>query len=105
VLHNFRGGKGVSAGAAIALAVGWQVFLMVVGSFLVAALLSKKVSLGSICGCLAITAGALIFQVSTPRLILSVVGMCLVIFQHRENIKRLINGTEPDFRAAKKKTA
>lgn len=101
VLHGFHGGKGVSVGAAVALAVGWQVFLAVVGSFLLVALLSRKVSLGSICGAISITVAALIFDVSTPRLILSVIGMVIVVFQHRENIARLIKGTEPDFKAAK----
>ncbi len=101
VLHSFHGGKGVSVGAAVALAVGWQVFLVVAGSFLLAALLSRKVSLGSICGAISITVAALIFDVSTPRLILSVIGMVIVVFQHRENISRLIKGTEPDFKAAK----
>ena len=49
-------------------------------------------------GAVAITVGSLIFHVSTPRLILAIVAMCLVIFQHRGNIKRLLNGTEPDFK-------
>lgn len=101
VYHNFKGGKGVSVGAAIALAVDWKVFLCVLATFLLIALLSKKVSLGSICAAISITAAALVFQVSTPRLILCIVGMVLVVFQHRENIKRLINGTEADFCPAK----
>ena len=101
VLHGFHGGKGVSVGAAIALAVDWRVFLVVVAAFLLAALLSRKVSLGSVCGAVAITVAAFIFHVSTPRLILSIIGMIIVIFQHRENLSRLIKGTEPDFRAAK----
>lgn len=101
VLHGFHGGKGVSVGAAIALAVDWRVFLVVVAAFLLAALLSRKVSLGSVCGSVAITVAALIFHVSTPRLILSIIGMIIVIFQHRENLSRLIKGTEPDFKAAK----
>lgn len=101
VLHGFRGGKGVSVGAAIALAVDWRVFLVVLAAFLLSALLSRKVSLGSVCASLSITVAALIFDVSTPRLILSILGMIIVIFQHRENLARLIKGTEPDFKAAK----
>ena len=77
--------------------------LAVVGSFLLAALLSKKVSVGSICGALAITISSLIFGLSVPKLILAVVSMTLVILRHRPNIKRLIAGTEPDFRAGKHK--
>lgn len=101
VLHGFHGGKGVSVGVAIALAVDWRVFLVVVAAFLLSALLSRKVSLGSVCASLSITVAALIFDVSTPRLILSIVGMIIVVFQHRENLARLIKGTEPDFKAAK----
>lgn len=101
VYYNFRGGKGVSVGAAVALAIDWRVFLSIVLVFALAAFLSKKVSLGSVCAAVAISIASLIFQVSTPKLILAVFGMLLVVFQHRENIKRLINGTEPDFKPAK----
>lgn len=101
VYYNFRGGKGVSVGAAVALAIDWRVFLSIVLVFALAAFLSKKVSLGSVCAAVAISITSLIFQVSTPKLILAVFGMLLVVFQHSENIKRLINGTEPDFKPAK----
>ena len=103
VLHGFKGGKGVSVGGALAFGIDWRVGLAVVGSFLLAALLSKKVSVGSICGALAITISSLIFGLSVPKLILAVVSMTLVILRHRPNIKRLIAGTEPDFRAGKHK--
>ena len=66
VFHQFKGGKGISVGAAIG-----------------------------------ITIASLIFHVSTPKLILAVFGMVLAVFQHRENIKRLIQGTEKDFKAAR----
>lgn len=98
VFHGFRGGKGVSVGGLLSLAVDWRVGLLVIGTFALFAVSTKKVSLGSVCGAVAITVGAIIFHVSTPRLILAVVAMCLVIIQHRGNIKRLINGTEPDFK-------
>ena len=105
--HGFRGGKGVSVGGLLSLVIDWRVGLLVFGSFGLFAVLSRKVSLGSVCGALAVTVGALIFHVSTPRLILAIIAMCIVIFQHRGNIKRLINGTEPDFKpkSTKKGTA
>ena len=33
----------------------------------------------------------------------AIVGMCLVVIRHRDNIKRLISGTEPDFKPGKSK--
>lgn len=101
VLHGFRGGKGVSSGAMIALVIDWRVFLCVLGAFFVAALLSKKVSLGSICGALTIFIASLAFHVSVPRLVLAGAAMLLVVVRHRENILRLVRGTEPDFKPGK----
>ena len=98
-MHEFRGGKGVAVGGITSLMVHPIVGCAVFGSFLIAALLSRKVSLGSLCGALAITVASLLVHVSLPRLLLSIIAMCVVIFQHRENIKRLIAGTEPDFHA------
>ncbi len=102
VFHHFHGGKGVSVGAAIGLAVDWRVFLAIVCAFFIGALLTRKVSVGSICAAVSISIAAAVVGVSTPKMLLCVAGMCLVVFQHRENIRRLIRGTEPDFKAAKR---
>ena len=101
-MHDFHGGKGVAVGGIISLMIDWRVGCAVFGAFILFALLSKKVSLGSVCGALAVTIASLLVHVSTPRLLLAIFAMCLVIYQHRENIKRLIAGTEPDFHAKKK---
>ena len=104
VFHGFKGGKGISVGAAIGLMIDWRVFVCIIATFLIVAFLTKKVSLGSICAAVAITIFSLVFHVSTPRLILAICAMCLAVFQHRGNINRLIKGTEPDFKAADSKT-
>ena len=100
VFHEFRGGKGISVGAMIGLAIDWRVFVGIVAVFLIVAFLTKKVSAGSLAACVAITVLALVFHVSTPKLILAIAVMCIAIFQHRSNIKRLAEGTEADFKAA-----
>ena len=103
VYHCFKGGKGVSVGAAIALAIDWRVFVAVAVTFFVVAFISKKVSLGSVCGAVMITVASALFGETLPKLILAIVSMILVVFQHRENLKRLYAGTEPDFKAGKRK--
>ena len=103
VMHDFKGGKGVSVGGALSFGIDWRVGLAVVGSFLLVALLSKKVSLGSLCGAIAITAASLLVGVSAPKIALAIFSMILVILRHRPNIQRLIAGTEPDFKAGKGK--
>ena len=103
VFHDFRGGKGISVGAMIGLAIDWRVFVGIVAVFLIVAFLTKKVSAGSLAASVAITVFALIFRVSTPKLVLAIFSMCVAIFQHRSNIQRLAEGTEADFNAAEPK--
>lgn len=54
LLHGFKGGKGVSAGAAMALCIDWRAGLLTIAVFAIAALCSKKVSFGSICAALSL---------------------------------------------------
>lgn len=103
VFHSFKGGKGISVGAAIGLAIDWRVFVFIIIAFLIVALLTRKVSAGSMTAAVAITVSSILFAVSTPKLILAICAMCLALFQHRENFKRLLKGTEPDFKAGKEK--
>ena len=100
VFHDFHGGKGISVGAMIGLAIDWRVFVGIVVVFLIVAFLTKKVSAGSLAASIAVSILAIVFHVSTPKLVLAIFAMCVAIFQHRSNIKRLAEGTEADFKAA-----
>ncbi len=99
VYYGFRGGKGVSVAGVLGFCVDWRVGLAVVLCFFIAAVLSKKVSVGSLTGAAVLIVSAFIFAVPAGSLALALTVALLVIFQHRGNILRLINGTEPDFRA------
>ena len=97
-LHGFKGGKGVSVCAALMWFIDGRVGAAALAVFVLAAVLSKKVSLGSVCAAAAISAAALILSPPLPKLILALFCTGTVILRHRENIKRLIAGTEPDFK-------
>ena len=99
IFYIFKGGKGVSVGAAIALAVHWKVLLVIAAVFFIVALLTKKVSAGSVCAAVSLIVVVFLLDVTAPLRFMSVVTALLVIFQHRQNIRRLLNGTEPDFKA------
>ena len=103
VLYGFKGGKGVSVGVAVAFAIDWKVGLFIVVCFFIVAFITKKVSPSSIAGAVGIVVASLIFKVSTPELVLAVFGCILVIYRHKENIKRLIAGTEPNFKPGSRK--
>lgn len=102
IYYGFKGGKGVSAGAAIALAIDWRVGLIAACFFALAVLCTRKVSFASLCAALSVPLSALLCGLSQYRCALGIFAMCLVIIRHKENIKRLIMGTEPDFKPGDK---
>ncbi|MEK5063673.1 glycerol-3-phosphate 1-O-acyltransferase PlsY [Cytobacillus sp. FSL R5-0596] len=90
---SFKGGK------AVATATGVLVFLTPLGTltgfvvFILTLILSKYVSLSSMLAGMAIFIYSLIFE-DRVIIALSLFISLLVIFLHRQNIKRLIKGTE-----------
>ncbi|MDD5903329.1 MAG: glycerol-3-phosphate 1-O-acyltransferase PlsY [Oscillospiraceae bacterium] len=98
---GFKGGKGVSVGAALGLMTGLPVFAVIIAVFLVTAFASRKVSLGSILAAVTLPVASLIFNAPTPLLAMNAFSAVLVVLMHRENIRRLINGTEGDFKPGK----
>ena len=98
---GFKGGKGVSVGAALGLMTGIPVFAAIIGVFLVTAFVSRKVSLGSILAAVSLPIFSILFGAETPIVIVNVFSAVLVIVMHRENIRRLIKGTEGDFKPGK----
>ena len=103
IFHDFKGGKGISVGAAIGFMIDWRVMVVIVLVFLIVAVASKKVSLGSISAAVAIIPATWIFAPRPAMLALACFGMVVAITRHKENIKRLMAGTEPDFKAGKRK--
>lgn len=103
VFYGFKGGKGVSVGAVVALAVDWRAFVVVVVVFALGAVLTRKVSVGSVLAAISIAPAALIIAVSTPKLLLAIFGSILVTARHAANIERVVHGEEPDFHAAEPK--
>ncbi|MBC8546617.1 glycerol-3-phosphate 1-O-acyltransferase PlsY [Clostridiaceae bacterium NSJ-31] len=102
IYFRFKGGKGVLTALGMMLVIDWRVFLIVLGVGLLILLCCKIVSLASICGAVLYPATyvmvhKLMGDFSLPDMICSIVIALLVIYMHRVNIKRLINGTEYKF--------
>ena len=102
-MFHFRGGKGILSGGAIAIMIDWRVALVVWGGFLILAVATKYVSLGS-CWAGASFPFATWFVFWDPiLLVLAVLMGGLILWKHRENIKRLLAGNESKFSLHKKK--
>ena len=108
VFYGFRGGKGILVSAGVILILNPWILLILLAIFLAVFLTTRIVSAGSITVAIAYPILTLIFglvghttTVLWDTLMALVLGG-LVIFFHRANIKRLLNGTENRFGSKKK---
>ncbi len=112
VFFGFKGGKGVATSLGVLLMSNWQIGLICLVFALVLMALTRMVSLGS-CG------AAVLFPVLTLFInehytvltegkngnvyfIYSVILAIIVLYNHRENIKRILSGTENKLSFSKK---
>lgn len=105
VFYGFRGGKGVLAAASCMLVADRRIFLIVIGVFLVVLLLSRTVSLSSICASVAaIPAVALLSNENFLCWKLGIISVIvvLIVVRHRTNIVRIIKGEENKLSVKKK---
>ena len=91
-MFHFKGGKGILSGGAIAIMIDWRIALVVWGGFLILAILTRYVSLGS----------WFVYHNVVITVLGAVIGL-LILYMHRGNIKRLLTGTENKFSLHKKK--
>jgi acyl phosphate:glycerol-3-phosphate acyltransferase len=99
IFAQFKGGKGVATALGVILAINP---LMALGSILIFILIvftTRFVSLGSMLGALSFPILLLIFQNNPMINVYFGFGLAfLLIIKHRENIKKLLNGTENRFK-------
>lgn len=94
LFFGFRGGKCVICIAVVGSFLSWQTVAIAAGMFAAIVLTTKIVSLGSCCAMLTAIAAACLLKVETAPLIFIIFACFFVIFLHRGNIKRILNGTE-----------
>lgn len=103
VFFKFKGGKGIATSLGVLLMTNWQIGLICLVFALVLMALTKMVSVGSI-------AAAILFPIlvafidqnyivptsnsNWSYLVFSIIVALLVIFNHRANVQRILNGTE-----------
>lgn len=98
VYFRFKGGKGMAVAAGTLLALDWKLLLVMIAFFAVIFLIWRRVSLSSVLSVLLFP--PLYYCVTRQADAVLVIGtvICLLaVFQHRQNIRRLLAGTEPKF--------
>ena len=103
VYFHFKGGKGVSVGAAVGLMIDWRLILVLLAVFFLSFALCRIFSVGSINCAVALPVTCALLHVSTPQLVLGIITGVVVFLMHRANIARLLKGTEPKFKPGSRK--
>ena len=94
VYLKFRGGKGVATGlGAFLWLVPWAT-VAAIPVFLAVAALSRYVSLASLLSAACVPLGALALGYPRPAVLAALVVVVIVFLRHRDNIGRLMAGTE-----------
>lgn len=102
IFFKFKGGKGIATSLGVLLIINWQIGLICLVFALLLMALTKMVSVGSIAAAvlfpvlvLFINQNYIVAESSNwSYLIFSIIIALLVIFNHRENLKRIFSGTE-----------
>ena len=100
---KFKGGKAVATTLGVFLVLVPYAILILLVVFFVIFGLTKYVSLASIVSAVALPITVYLTTRHIPLTILGIIIGLLVIIRHKENIKRLINGTESKLTFSKDK--
>jgi glycerol-3-phosphate acyltransferase PlsY len=106
---KFEGGKGVATAMGVFLAICWPALASAALLFLLVIIFWRYVSLASISAAAALP--LLVYLLYAPGhapptavSICTLLAAVMVIVKHRDNIERLLAGTEPRFEMSRKKT-
>jgi glycerol-3-phosphate acyltransferase PlsY len=92
---KFKGGKGIATTAGVYLALAWPAVLIGLVVFVLAVLLTRYASVGSIAAAIALP--VTVWVMTPHNLFLGIVTTALgllAIYKHKSNIQRLMAGTE-----------
>ena len=98
VFASFRGGKAVATSAGVLLGYSWPIFIVLVLTFLLTLKLTNIVSLTSMLASFVGLIYSIVYWAVKGDFALFIVVAVLftfIVYRHRENIKRIKNGTEP----------
>jgi acyl phosphate:glycerol-3-phosphate acyltransferase len=101
VFHRFRGGKGVATAAGVLLGFQWSLGLGAVATWLIIAFFLRYSSLAALVSALFAAVFAFVLLGVSEQALSVAVMASLLVWRHKANIARLLDGTEPRLGAKK----
>ncbi len=106
VFFKFKGGKGVATSLGIIMLINYQIGLICLIFALLVMFLTKTVSIGSIMAAILFPVLTLLihenYLIEGNYIIFGILLALIVIYNHRSNIKRIMNGEENKLSAKEK---
>ena len=101
---RFRGGKGVATGLGSFVLLTPKAILLTLVVFVLMVATFRYVSLASVTAAASLPVFALLLREGSGsvQIVLVSLSSALIILKHRQNIRRLMGGTEPKFKANRK---
>jgi len=96
IWHKFKGGKGVAVALGVLFVINWQFTLIILAVFLLIVIVFRYISLGSIAAAVSFPLLNLMTK-DRDLIIFSCVLALIVIWTHKQNILRLLEGKENKF--------
>ena len=98
IFFKFKGGKGVATSLGVLITTNWQIGLICLVFAVVLIALTQMVSVGSIVAAILYPVLTMFigqnYIVEGNYILASIILAILVVFNHRENVKRILSGTE-----------
>lgn len=102
IWHGFKGGKGAATGSGAVAAIAPSVFGIAMAIFVLAVLVSRMISVGSMLAGLSLPVTWLVLERrhaidgdGGARLGFLLILMALILCMHRKNVERIVRGEEP----------
>ena len=98
IFFKFKGGKGVATSLGVLLIINWKIGLICLVFALVVMALTRFVSLASVATAILLPILTVCIDTNAPApgnyVIFGIILAVLVVFNHRSNVKRLLEGKE-----------
>jgi acyl phosphate:glycerol-3-phosphate acyltransferase len=101
VFLRFKGGRGVATSAGVWLGLAPVAFAVILVVFAAALAATRIVSVGSLAAAAVLPPTVAAIHSPRPYILLAILMTAVVIFRHRTNIERLLEGEEPRIGAPK----